>query len=136
MDVRSVERLLYERSGLLGVSGVSGDMRALLASREPRAALAVELFVYRINRELGSLAAALGGIDALVFMAGVGQNAPLIRSLVCEGAAWLGLSVDAEANERGGPRISTEASPVRAWIVPADEEKMIAIHAARLVRRG
>ncbi|MBI2754346.1 MAG: acetate/propionate family kinase [Betaproteobacteria bacterium] len=134
MSVRAVERLLYERSGLLGVSGVSGDMRALLASREPRAAQAIELFVYRINRELGSLAAALGGIDALVFTGGVGENAPLIRRLVCEGAAWLGVTIDAEANERGGPRISAEASRARVWVVPADEEKMIAIHAARLAR--
>lgn len=134
MDVRSVERLLYERSGLLGVSGVSGDMRALLASREPGAAQAIELFVYRINRELGSLAAALGGIDALVFTGGIGENAPLIRRLVCEAAAWLGVALDAQANERGGPRISGEASRARAWVVPTDEEKMIAIHAERLVR--
>ena len=134
MDVRSVERLLYEHSGLLGVSGISGDMRALLASREPGAAQAIELFVYRINRELGSLAAALGGIDALVFTGGIGENAPLIRKLVCEAAAWLGVALDAQANERGGPRISLEASRARAWVVPADEEKMIAIHSERFVR--
>jgi acetate kinase len=128
MDVRSLESLLYERSGLLGVSGVSSDMRALAASRDPRAALAVDLFVYRIGRELGSLAAALGGLDAVVFTAGIGEHQAPVRAAVCRGAAWLGLELDEAANERHGPRISTPASRVSAWVVPTNEELVIARH--------
>ena len=99
-----------QQSGLLGVSGVSSDMRTLLASDEPRARLAVELFVYRIGRELGSLAAALGGLDAIVFTGGIGENSAEIRERVCRDAAWLGVMLDAAANRSGGPRISTAAS--------------------------
>ena len=86
-------------------------MRALLASSEPRAALAVDLFVYRIGRELGSLAAALGGLDAIVFTAGIGEHTPLVRERVCRQAAWLGVELDADANAAGGPRISTAVQP-------------------------
>ncbi len=110
MDARAIEKLIYSQSGLLGVSGVSSDMRTLLASDEPRARLAVDLFVYRIGRELGSLAAALGGLDALVFTAGIGENAPPIRERVCRDAAWLGVELDPAANAAGGPRISTAGS--------------------------
>ena len=133
MDARAVEKLLYQESGLLGVSGVSSDMRTLLASDAPRAQLAIDLFVYRIGRELGSLAAALGGLDAIVFTAGVGENSSEIRARVCSGAAWFGLDFDAAANSAGGPRISTTASRVSAWTIPTNEELMIARHTARLL---
>jgi acetate kinase len=124
--------MLYEESGLLGISGISGDMRELLASADPRAAEAVDLYVYRIGRELGSLAAALGGLDALVFTAGIGEHAPAIRARVCREAAWLGVTLDEAANEAGGPRISREGGVVSAWVVPTDEELMIARHTSRL----
>lgn len=132
MDARAIENLIYKESGLLGVSGMSSDMRALLSSDDPRARFAVELFTYRIARELGSLAAALQGIDALVFTAGIGEHAALIRDRVCRQAAWLGVELDPVANEGGGPRISTDASKVSAWVIPTDEELMIArqTHAA------
>src|SRR5262249_50282814 len=107
LDARALERLLYHDSGLLGVSGVSSDMRVLLESSDPHAREAVELFCYRIGRELGSLAAALGGLDAIVFTAGIGEHAAPVRAAVCRDAAWLGVQLDAEANARGGPRIST-----------------------------
>ncbi|HQR19305.1 MAG TPA: acetate/propionate family kinase [Burkholderiaceae bacterium] len=133
MDARAVEKLLYQQSGLLGVSGIASDMRTLLASGEPRAKLAIDLFVYRISRELGSLAAALGGLDAIVFTAGVGENSPEIRAQVCTAARWLGVDLDAAANAAGGPRISTTASRVGAWTLPTNEELMIARHTERLL---
>ena len=136
MDARALEQLLYQQSGLLGVSGVSSDMRALLASPDPRAAEAVDLFVYRIGRELGSLAAALGGLDALVFTGGIGENAAPVRARVCRDAAWLGLELDEAANEAGGPRISTGSSRVAAWVVPTNEELMTARHTRRLLLEG
>jgi acetate kinase len=128
MDARAIEKLIYNQSGLLGVSGVSSDMRTLLASSDPRAKLAVDLYLYRIRRELGSLAAALGGLDAVVFTAGIGENATLIRERACRDAAWLGVELDAAANGSGGPRISTPASRVSAWVIPTNEELMIARH--------
>lgn len=128
MDARQIEDLLYRRSGLLGISGVSSDMRALLASNDPQAALAIEYFVYRIVREMGALAAALGGLDGLVFTGGIGEHAASIRAQVCRGAAWLGIELDDAANERHGPRISTVSSRVSAWVIPTDEEQMIALH--------
>jgi acetate kinase len=133
MGARALETLIYKESGLLGVSGVSSDLRALLASSEPRAAEAVDLFVYRIARELGSLAAALGGLDALVFTGGIGENSEIIRSSVCRDAAWLGLELNTAANEAGGPRISTAGSAVAAWVIPTNEELMIARHTRRLL---
>ena len=133
MGVREVERLLYHESGLLGMSGLSSDMRELLASDSPAARLAVDVFVYRARRELGSLVAALGGLDAVVFTAGIGENQPEVRERICRDAAWLGVEVDPEANRRHGPRISTAASRVSAWVVPTDEETMIARHVARLL---
>ena len=129
MDPRAIEKLIYQQSGLLGVSGLSSDMRTLLGSDQPRAKLAVDLFVYRIGRELGSLAAALGGVDVLVFTGGIGEHAPVIRERVCRDAAWLGLELDAKANAMRAPHISTPASPVSAWAIPTDEELMIARHA-------
>ncbi len=128
MDAKEIEAVLYKRSGLLGVSGLSSDMRALLESDDPRARFAVELFVYRIGREIGSLAAALGGLDALVFTAGIGEHAAPVRAAVSEKAAWLGVELDAAANDAGGPRISTAASRVAAWVIPTNEELMIARH--------
>jgi len=128
MNTRALEKLIYKESGLLGVSGISSDMRTLLESADPRAAEAVELFVYRITRELGSLASALGGLDALVFTGGIGENAAPIRERVCRAAQWLGLEFDENANAARGPRISREQSRVRAWVIPTDEELMIALH--------
>jgi acetate kinase len=133
MDARALERLLYEQSGLLGVSDGSSDMRELLARSDEAAAEAVELFVYRIARELGSLAAALGGLDALVFTGGIGENAAPIRARVCRDARWLGLELDEEANVRGGPCISRAGSRVSAWVIPTDEELMIALHTRRVL---
>jgi acetate kinase len=133
LDVRALEKLLYQQSGLLGVSGISSDMRALVASPDPRAAEAIDLFVYRIGRELGSLAAALGGLDALVFTGGIGENAAAIRARVCREAAWLGLDLDAAANDAGGPRVSRAESRVTAWVIPTNEELMIAQHTRRLL---
>jgi acetate kinase len=134
MDVARVEALLYEESGLLGVSGVSSDMRTLLASNSPRARLAVDLFVYRIGRELGSLTAALGGLDAIVFTAGIGERAAAVRSQVCRDAEWLGVELDEAANASHGPRISTPGSRVSVWVIPTNEELLVARHAERLLR--
>jgi acetate kinase len=133
LDARAIERLIYHESGLLGVSGISSDMRTLLASPDPRARLAIDVYVYRIRRELGSLAAALGGLDAVVFTAGVGENAPAIRERVCRDAAWLGIELDAAANAAGGPRISAAGSRVSAWVIPTNEELMIGRHTRRLL---
>jgi acetate kinase len=133
MDARAIEKLLYNKSGLLGVSGISSDMRKLLDSSDPRATLAVDLYVYRIRRELGSLAAALGGLDGLVFTAGIGENSAAIRERVCRDAAWLGVTLDPAANDGRGPRISAKDSPVSAWVIPTNEELMIARHTQRLV---
>ena len=132
--VRDVERLLYHESGLLGLSGISSDMRELLESDDPAAQLAVDVFSYRARRELGSLAAALGGLDAVVFTAGIGENQPEIRRRICAGAEWLGLVMDEAANLRHGPCISKAGSRVSAWVVPTDEEAMIARHVARIAR--
>ena len=133
LDARAIEKLIDQQSGLLGVSGISSDMRALLESPEPRARLAVDLFVYRIQREIGSLAAALGGLDAMVFTGGIGEHAAAIRERVCRDAAWLGIDFDAEANKVDGPRISTAASRAAAWVIPTNEELMIARQTQRLM---
>jgi acetate kinase len=136
MDARAIEDLIYKRSGLLGVSGISSDMRTLLASDDPRARFAVELFTYRIGRELGSMAAALGGIDALVFTGGIGEKATLIRDRVCRQAAWLGVELDPDANAADGPRISVDGSRTEAWVIPTDEELMIARHTLAMLEKG
>ncbi len=133
MGARALEQLLYEQSGLLGVSGISSDMRMLLESTDPRATEALDLFVYRIGRELGSLAAAVGGLDAFVFTGGIGENAAAIRARVCRDAAWLGLELDEEANVHGGPQISRPGSPVTGWVIPTNEELMIALHTQRVL---
>ena len=133
MRVQEVERMLYNESGLLGVSGISSDMRTLLASDESGARLAVDLFVYRIGRELGSLAAALGGLDAIVFTAGIGEHASVLRERVCRDAKWLGVELDDNANASHGPRISRAGSAVSAWVIPTNEELLVARHTARLL---
>jgi acetate kinase len=133
MDARAVEDLIYRRSGLLGVSGISSDMRELLASSAPSAREAIDLFVYRIGRELGSLAAALRGLDALIFTGGIGEHAAEIRARVCRDAGWLGIALDEAANLRHGPGISRPGSAVSAWVVPTDENLMIARHTRALL---
>lgn len=133
MGAAQVGRLLHTESGLLGISGVSDDMRTLLASPAPHAAEAVELFVHRIKREIGSLAAALDGLDALIFTGGIGENAAQIRRAVCAGAAWLGVECDDAANASGAVRLSAEASRVTAWRIPTDEDLMVARHTAAVL---
>jgi acetate kinase len=128
MAPAAVERLLYRDCGLKGLSGVSNDVRDLLQSADPRARLALDYFAYRIARELGALAATLGGLDGLVFTAGVGENAPPVRADVCRRAAWLGVSLDAAANASGARRISSADSKVAVLVIPTDEESMIARH--------
>jgi acetate kinase len=135
MDARAIEKLIYTQSGLLGVSGISSDMRTLLASQAPQAKLAVDLFLYRIRRELGSLAAALAGLDAIVFTGGIGENAPVIRGRVCSDAAWLGVDIDEAANAAGRGCISTGASRVAVRVVATNEELMIARHTWRLLKK-
>jgi acetate kinase len=136
MDARAIEDLIYKKSGLLGVSGLSSDMRALLASDDVRARFAVDLFIYRLSRELGSLAAAAGGLDALVFTAGIGEHAPSIRERACRDAAWLGVELDPAANRTGGPRISAPGSRVSVWVIPTNEELMIARNTSRIAGRS
>jgi acetate kinase len=129
-----IETLLYKQSGLLGLSGVSNDVRALLESPNPDAALALDYFVYRAARELGSLTAALGGLDGLVFTAGIGENSAEIRSRICQRSTWLGVELDANANVAGGPRISSARSRVPVWVIPTNEELMIARHTVGLLK--
>ncbi|HEX2790837.1 MAG TPA: acetate/propionate family kinase [Steroidobacteraceae bacterium] len=133
MAAHQVEQLIYERSGLLGVSGLSSDMRTLLASESPAAKQAIDLFVYRIGRELGSLVAALRGLDALVFTGGIGEHAWQIRARVCQDARWIGITLDEAANVKGGPLISRAGSVPSAWVVPTDENLMVARHTRRLL---
>ena len=135
-DAARLERFLYHEGGLKGLSGISNDMRDLLASDAPSAKLAVDYFVYRITRETGSLAAALGGIDGLVFTAGIGEHSPAIRERVCRNLAWMGLELDEAANAAGGPLISTAGSRVEARVIPTDEELMIARHSLATLRKA
>jgi acetate kinase len=128
-----VESLLYAKSGLLGISGISNDMRVLLGSREPSAALAVDYFVYRVAKEIGALSAVLDGLDALVFTAGIGENSPVIRRRVCQACAWLGVELDEPANDANASRISRSSSRVSAWRIATNEESMIARHTARML---
>ena len=128
-----METILYKKSGLLGISGISNDMRDLLGNSDAAARLAVDYFVYRAAKEIGALAAVLGGIDALVFTAGIGENSVEIRQRICESAVWLGVELDTEANARKGPRITHPGSRVSAWVIPTNEELMIAQHTHALV---
>jgi len=132
MSVDELEHMLYHDAGLKGVSGISADMRALLASTDPRAKEAIDLFIYRIVTEIGSLAAVLGGLDALVFTAGIGEHAPEIRSAVCSGSSWLGLRIDGDRNLANDLKISAPGSAVSVWVVPTDEERMVALNTSRL----
>ncbi len=133
MTASEVETMLYSRSGLLGISGISNDMRELLESTEPAASLAVDYFVYRAAREIGALSAVLGGLDALVFTAGIGENSAAVRARIAAASAWLGIDLDPAANGAGGPRLSRSGSKVSAWMIPTDEELMIARHTSTLL---
>jgi len=133
LSVKQVEEVLYKKSGLLGISGISNDMRDLLGRSEPEARLAVDYFVYRAAKEIGALAAVLGGLDALVFTAGIGENSAEIRQRISQTSAWLGIELDDAANASKGPRISTSRSKVSAWVIPTNEELMIARHTASLL---
>jgi acetate kinase len=135
LSAEEAERLLYTQAGLLGVSGISNDMRTLRsrAETEPRAQLAIDLFVYRIGREIGSLIAALGGIEGLVFTAGIGENDAATRAEVLRSARWAGFELDDEANAIGGPRITRGSGP-SAWVIPTDEELMIARGMGKLMQ--
>jgi acetate kinase len=135
-DAARLEHFLYQECGLKGLSGISNDMRDLLASEAPLARIAVDYFVHRIVREAAALASAMGGLDGIVFTAGIGENAPLVRGRVCRGLAWLGLELDESANARHGPRISTAKSRISAWVISTDEERMIARHTHEIRRRS
>jgi acetate kinase len=133
LSAKDVENILYKKSGLLGISGISNDMRDLLKSTEPAARLAVDYFGYRAAKEIGALTAVLGGLDGLVFTAGIGENSAEVRRRICEASAWLGIELDPEANARHGPRISRAGSRLSAWVVPTNEELMIARHTGLLL---
>jgi acetate kinase len=136
MDAHALEQLLYYQSGLLGVSGISSDMHTLLDSDDPQAKEAVNLFVYRVGREIGSLAAAQGGLDALIFTGGIGENSAEIRAKICQWTEWLGLELDVSANEAGAPCISMPNSKLSAWVVNTDENRMIAEHTLQQISDG
>jgi len=133
LSAAEVEAILYKKSGLLGISGISNDMRDLVGSDDPGARLAVDYFVYQAAKQIGALAGALGGIDGLVFTAGIGENSAEIRRRLGEACAWLGVELDSDANARKGPRISRAGSKTQAWIIPTNEELMIARHTGRLL---
>jgi len=130
MDAAAIEDLIYKKSGLLGVSGISSDMRALRASSDPAAKEAIALFVYRIVRELGSMVAALGGLEALVFSGGIGEHDPATRAEVLDDSGWTGAILDPERNNTDEGLISADHSPVAVWVIPTDEERLIARHTA------
>jgi acetate kinase len=133
LSAKDVETILYKKSGLLGISGISNDMRDLLASKDPAAKLAVDYFVYQAAKQIGALAAALEGIDGLVFTAGIGENSPAIRQRICRASSWLGIELDDVANAGKGPRISLASRKVSVWVIPTNEELMIARHTGRLL---
>ncbi len=134
MTTEAMRQLLYQQSGLLGVSGeIGGDMRDLLASKRAEAAQAVDLFVYRTVREIGAMAACLGGLDGLVFTAGIGERSAVIRERICRGLDWLGIALDPAANTRGEGCITTPASRAAAWVIRTDEAEMIALHTVAIV---
>jgi acetate kinase len=134
LDDTSLEKMLYERAGLLGLSGISGDMRALEESTDALAAAAIEYFVYAITKYTGAYAAVLGGLDAFVFTAGIGEHSVPVRAALCSKLAWLGVKLDKQANASGGPRISAPDSSVSVWVIPTNEELMIAQHTLALIR--
>ena len=128
-----VEKLLYKQSGLIGISGISNDMRDLLSNADPAARLAIDYFVYQAAKHIGALTAALGGVDALVFTAGIGEHSAEIRRRIAEASTWLGIALDKDANDAHRPMISTRNSKVSAWVIPTNEELMIARHTGRLL---
>lgn len=134
LSAKEVESILYKKSGLLGISGLSNDMRVLLDNKDSNASLAIDYFVYRAAKEIGALTAVLKGIDAIVFTAGIGENAPAIRRLICEASSWLGIQLDQSANNSNASRISTAQSKVAVFVVPTNEELMIAKHLARTLK--
>ena len=136
LSANEVEDILYRDSGLRGISGISNDMRALLGSDDPAARLAIDYFVYRAAKEIGALTAVLGGLDGLVFTAGIGENSAEIRRRICAASEWLGIRLDAEANEAHGPGITTDDAGVSAWVIPTNEELMIARHTAAQLDAG
>jgi acetate kinase len=133
LSAKEVETILYKKSGLLAISEISNDMRVLLGRSEPAAQLAVDYFVYRAAKEIGALAAVLGGVDGLVFTAGIGENSPKIRHRICEASRWLGVEIDETKNNNQGPQISTTKSRISAWVIPTNEELMIALHTGTLL---
>ena len=136
LSANEVEDILYRNSGLRGISGISNDMRSLLGSDDPTARLAIDYFVYRAAKEIGALTAVLGGLDGLVFTAGIGENSAEIRRRICAASEWLGIRLDAEANEAHGPGITTDDAEVSAWVIPTNEELMIARHTAAQLDAG
>jgi acetate kinase len=134
MSTDELEQLLYKECGLRGLSGLSNDVRDLLASDDPAAKRALDYFVYHACRQLGSLAAVLGGLDGVVFTAGIGEHSPALRARICQSAAWLGISLDEEANHFSRPCITKRGSRVSAWVIPTDEEMTIARHTLELIR--
>lgn len=132
MDAAALQDLLYDRSGLLGVSNISDDMRILLASSDAGAKEAIELFVWRAVREIGALSAALGGLDGIIFTGGIGENSAVIRAAIAARMDWLGLALDTTANQAGHITISAASSAVQAWVIPTDEEAVIARHTMAL----
>ena len=133
LSPKEVEAILYKKSGLLAISGLSSDMRDLLGKHQRDACLAIEYFVYRATKELGALTAAIGGLDGLVFTAGIGENSAEIRQRICDASSWLGIQLDRNANLCKGPRISRSESKVSVWVVPTNEELMIARHTGALL---
>ena len=133
MSLDALEQMLYQESGLLGMSGLSSDMRVLLASEAPAARHAVDVFVWRIVQSLGAMAASLGGLDALVFTAGIGEHAAEIRARVCQAAAWMGIALDTQANDQHARCISRAESAVSVWVIPTDEDAMIAEHTRKMI---
>jgi acetate kinase len=133
LSAKEIETILYKQSGLLGISGISSDTRELLQSSDPLARLALDYFVYRVAREIGAMGSVLGGIDGLVFTAGIGENSPELRQRICESCAWLSVELDPAANAHNGPCISTPSSKISTWVIPTNEELMIARHTGVLL---
>ncbi|HEY5919649.1 MAG TPA: acetate/propionate family kinase, partial [Chryseolinea sp.] len=134
LSASEVETILYKKSGLLAISGISNDMRILIEDGGDKASLALEYFIYRAAKEIGALTAVLKGIDALVFTAGIGENSPLIRERICEASSWLGIDIDRDANNSNNLRISTPTSKVAAFVIPTNEELMIARHLSKALK--
>jgi acetate kinase len=133
LSVKEVETLLYKRSGLLGISGISNDMRDLLGRDDADARLAVDYFVYQAAKQIGALTAVLGGLDGVVFTAGIGENSAEVRRRICEASAWLGIELNKNSNEANETKISSPSSKVSVWVIPTNEELMIARHTGRLL---